>query len=56
MEQPAEPTPVPVPASAQAPATPPEPVVHIRGIAYKGTIEASTRPPGKADGNPAISS
>jgi hypothetical protein len=52
MEQPAE----PAPASAQAPATPPEPVVHIRGIAYKGTIEASTRPPGKADGNPAISS
>jgi hypothetical protein len=25
------------------------PVVHIRGIAYKGTIEASTRPPGKAN-------
>lgn len=24
------------------------PVVQIRGIAYKGTIEASTRPPGKA--------
>jgi len=24
------------------------PVVHIRGIAYKGTIEASTRPPGGA--------
>jgi hypothetical protein len=22
------------------------PVVHIRGIAYKGTIETSTRPPG----------
>jgi len=29
------------------------PVVHIRGIAYKGTIEASTRPPGKA-GRPGI--
>jgi hypothetical protein len=24
------------------------PAVHIRGIAYKGTIETSTRPPGKA--------
>jgi len=24
------------------------PVVHIKGIAYKGTIEASTRPPGSA--------
>jgi hypothetical protein len=22
------------------------PVVHVRGIAYKGTIEVSTRPPG----------
>lgn len=30
------------------------PAVHIRGIAYKGTIEASTRPPGKADSKPAI--
>jgi hypothetical protein len=29
---------------------PPEaPVVHIRGIAYKGTIEASSRPPGPDD-------
>jgi len=24
------------------------PVVHVRGVAYKGTIEARTRPPGKA--------
>ena len=23
------------------------PVVHIKGIAYKGTIETSTRPPGR---------
>jgi len=30
------------------------PVVHIRGIAYKGTIEASTRPPGTGDSRPAI--
>jgi hypothetical protein len=38
------------------------PVVHIRGIAYKGTIETISRPPGTdgsrrlpgADGNPAI--
>jgi hypothetical protein len=29
------------------------PVVHIRGIAYKGTIETSSRPPG-SDGRPAI--
>lgn len=28
------------------------PVVHIRGIAYKGTIEASTRPPGTGGGAP----
>jgi hypothetical protein len=28
------------------------PVVHIRGIAYKGTIEASTRPPGKPGPRP----
>ncbi len=26
------------------------PVVHIRGIAYKGTIETNTRPPAKDDG------
>lgn len=30
------------------------PVVHIRGIAYKGTIEASTRPPGRDAGRPAV--
>ncbi len=30
------------------------PVVHIRGLAYKGTIEASTRPPARADAPPAI--
>jgi hypothetical protein len=30
------------------------PVVHIRGIAYKGTIEASTRPPGTGDDRPGI--
>ena len=29
------------------------PIVHIRGIAYKGTIETSSRPPG-SDGRPAI--
>jgi hypothetical protein len=29
------------------------PVIHIRGIAYKGTIEASSRPPGPDD-RPAI--
>jgi Domain of unknown function (DUF1707) len=34
---------------------PDAPVVHIRGIAYKGTIETSTRPPGTSDGRPAIS-
>jgi len=30
------------------------PVVHIRGLAYKGTIEVSTRPPGKPDGRSAV--
>ena len=30
------------------------PVVHIRGIAYKGTIEASTRPPGAGGRRAAI--
>ena len=29
---------------------PDAPVVHIRGIAYKGAIETSTKPPGKGDG------
>ena len=33
---------------------PDAPVVRIRGIAYKGTIEASTRPPGKAGAQPPI--
>lgn len=28
------------------------PVLHIRGIAYKGTIETSTRPPGTATAGP----
>ena len=31
------------------------PVVHIKGVAYKGTIETSSRPPG-ADGRQAIGS
>jgi Domain of unknown function (DUF1707) len=30
------------------------PVVHIRGIAYKGTIEAGTRPPGTGDRRPQL--
>lgn len=29
---------------------PDAPVVHIRGIAYKGAIETSTKPPGQGDG------
>ena len=33
---------------------PDAPVVHIRGIAYKGTIEAGTRPPGASDGRPVL--
>jgi len=32
---------------------PDAPVVHIKGVAYKGTIEATSRPPG-ADASPAI--
>ena len=28
------------------------PVLHIRGIAYKGTIETSTRPPAAGDRGP----
>jgi hypothetical protein len=30
--------------------SPDAPVVHIRGIAYKGAIETSTKPPGQGDG------
>ena len=33
---------------------PDAPVVHIRGIAYKGTIEAGTRPPDASGGRPVL--